>query len=51
MATKLSIDKLKKQAEMFEQAAQETRHKAAEVAECKQRKQTLKRSQGTKEER
>ena len=36
MATKLSIDKLQKQAETFEQAAQEARHKAAEVAECKE---------------
>ena len=35
MATKLSIDKLQKQAEKFEQAAQEARHKRAEVAEHK----------------
>ena len=42
MSTKLNIDKLQKQAEKFEQAAQEARHKAVEVAECKERKQAEK---------
>ena len=48
MATKLSIDKLQKQAVMFEQAAQEARHKAAEVAECKERKQAEKEAKEQK---
>ena len=48
MATKLSIDKLLKQAEKFEQVAQETRHKAAEVAECKERKQAEKEAKEQK---
>ena len=39
MSTKLSIDKLQKQVEKLEQAAQEARCKVAEVAECKERKQ------------
>ena len=53
MATKLSIDKLKKPAEKFEQAAQEARCKAAEVAECKERKQVEKeaREQRKKDEK
>ena len=42
MSTKLNIDKLQKQTEKFEQAAQEARHKATEVAECKERKQAEK---------
>ena len=48
MATKLSIDKLQKQAEKFEQAAQEARHKTAEVAECKERKQAEKEAREQK---
>ena len=53
MATKMSIDKLQKQAEKFEQAAQEDRYKAAEVAECKERKQAEKeaREQKKKDEK
>ena len=53
MATKLSIDKLQKQAEKFEQAVQEARHKAAEVTECKERKQAEKeaREQKKKDEK
>ena len=53
MATKLSIDKLQKQAEKFEQATQEARHKAAEVAGCKKRKQAGKeaREQKKKDEK
>ena len=48
MATKLSIDKLQKQAEKFEQPAQEARHKATEVAECKERKQAEKQAKEQK---
>ena len=48
MATKLSINKLQKQAETFEQAAQEARHKTAEVAECKVRKQAEKEAKEQK---
>ena len=48
MATKLSIDKLQKQAEKFEQAAQEARCKAAEVAECKERRQAKKEAREQK---
>ena len=53
MATKLGIDKLQKQAEKFEQAAQEARQKAAEVAEHKERKQAEKeaREQSKKDEK
>ena len=51
MATKLSIDKLQKQAEKFEQAAQEARPKAAEVVECKERKRMLKKKPRNKRRR
>ena len=48
MSTKLSIDKLQKQVEKLEQAAQEARCKVVEVAECKERKQAEKETREQK---